>query len=41
MAKRALIDAHRNGLGADELVEAIRDVAEDHTPAATETEEVE
>ncbi|HET7321870.1 MAG TPA: GntR family transcriptional regulator [Longimicrobiaceae bacterium] len=27
VAERALIDAHRNGLGAEELVETIREVA--------------
>ena len=28
VARRALIDAHRNGLGVEELIEAVRDVAE-------------
>lgn len=27
VAERALVDAHRNGVGAEELVDAIRDVA--------------
>ena len=31
VAERALVDAHRNGIGADELVEAIREVADTHT----------
>jgi GntR family transcriptional regulator len=31
VGERALVDAHRNGLGADELVEAIREVADTHT----------
>ena len=34
VAKRALIDAHRNGLGAEELIEAIRDVAQQPTIAS-------
>jgi GntR family transcriptional regulator len=28
VAERALRDAHRNGIGADELIETIRDIAE-------------
>jgi len=31
VAERALVDAHRNGIGADELVDAIREVADTHT----------
>ena len=34
VAGRALIDAHRHGLGAPELIEAIREVA-DATPSTT------
>ena len=30
VAERAVVDAHRNGIGADELVEAIREVADTH-----------
>ena len=32
VAERALIDAHRHGLDADELIYAIREVAETPTP---------
>ena len=38
VAKRALIDAHRNGLGAEELIEAVRDVAAQPTVASEEAE---
>ena len=31
VAKRALLDAHRNGLGAEELVEAVRELAAQYT----------
>ncbi len=31
VAERALVDAHRNGIGADELVDAVREVANTHT----------
>jgi GntR family transcriptional regulator len=31
VAERALVDAHRNGIGADELVDAIREVADTQT----------
>ncbi|MDQ3522599.1 MAG: GntR family transcriptional regulator [Gemmatimonadota bacterium] len=31
VAERALVDAHRNGIGADELVDAVREVADTHT----------
>ena len=34
VAKRALREAHRHGLGAEELVEAIRRAANDSEPAA-------
>jgi len=34
LAKRALREAHRHGLGAEELVEAIRRAASDSAPAA-------
>jgi GntR family transcriptional regulator len=37
VARRALIDAHRNGLDAEELLDAIRAVAEQPTEAAVET----
>lgn len=30
VAERALIDAHRNGIGAEELIDAIRDAADAH-----------
>lgn len=36
VAKRALIDAHRNGLDAGELLDAIREVAEEQADAAVE-----
>lgn len=35
VARRALIDAHRNGLGAEELLDAIRAVAAEPAAAAT------
>ena len=38
VAKRALIDAHRNGLGAEELIEAVRDVAAQLIIASEEAE---
>jgi GntR family transcriptional regulator len=31
VAERALVDAHRNGIGADELVDAVREVANTYT----------
>ena len=31
VAERALVDAHRNGVGADELIDALRDVAQTTT----------
>lgn len=31
VAERALVDAHRNGIGADELVDAVREVATTYT----------
>jgi GntR family transcriptional regulator len=39
VAERALLDAHRNGVHADELVEAIRELADTFatTPAAEKT----
>jgi GntR family transcriptional regulator len=30
VAERALIDAHRNGIGAEELIDAIREAADAH-----------
>jgi GntR family transcriptional regulator len=33
VARRALLDAHRNGLDAEELLDAIREVAEQHPEA--------
>jgi GntR family transcriptional regulator len=44
VAKRALLDARRNGLGVEELVTMIREVAaegggEDSPPASTMSEE--
>ena len=41
VAKRALIDAHRNGLSAEELLDAIREVAEERTEASAEAGAVE
>jgi GntR family transcriptional regulator len=35
VAERALIDAHRNGLGAEELVQAIREAAESRSTPST------
>jgi GntR family transcriptional regulator len=32
VAKRALLDARRNGLGADELLESIREIAAEEEP---------
>ena len=34
VAQRALIDAHRNGLSAEELIDAVRDVAKQPTVAS-------
>jgi GntR family transcriptional regulator len=36
VARRALLDAHRNGLDAEELVEAIREVAEQQAEVGAE-----
>lgn len=33
VAERALVDAHRHGVGADELIDAIRRTAQPHTLA--------
>jgi GntR family transcriptional regulator len=38
VAKRALIDAHRNGLDTGELLDAIREVAEQHMGILAEAE---
>ena len=35
VAERALADAHRNGVGAEDLVEAVRELAEDRADVAT------
>ena len=40
VAKRALIDAHRNGLGVEDLIEAVRDVAEQRSVASEGAEEM-
>lgn len=32
VAGRALVDAHRHGIGADELIDAIRDASQSPTP---------
>ena len=37
VAERALIDAHRNGAGAEDLIQAIRDASRQH-PASAEEE---
>ncbi len=36
VARRALVDAHRNGIGIDELVNALNDVAREPAAAAIE-----
>ena len=36
VAERALLDAHRNGAGADELIQAIREIADEHTNFSAE-----
>lgn len=38
VAERALLDAHRNGAGAEDLIQAIHDAARLHAPAPTEEE---
>ena len=38
VARRALVDAHRNGIGLEELVNALDEVAEESPAAALDTE---